>query len=462
MNEQLFEAYFREQLTPCEAEELKAVLRSEAGAKQFSEYAAERAQLKHAVNCIQTIEPLPRPRVRLIRPLLAAAALFAVAFLITWAVRKAPQTGAEIARAPERHFLHVDAASQARPAELLAADLPVAAWVGGDVTFERDVEVRKLKEAQAIQPGSEIRTGEGGWARLQYPDAAILDVEAKSRIRVEKSKNKTRRVHLRKGRLRFDLSQQARGQEMRLRTKRGTATMRKTRAAVQASPDSVKLTVDEGFLLLDIPEYEAMTVSAGQRIAIETDEIGKFKTERNQAKRVSLKKMEPEVIDDFERGRSWTVPRGSRDVTIRRSSEVARSGSHSLRVRIDDSPDRKLRETIVEREWMLDPEATGFRFWVYPKKLQDRVILELLLREADGDVWLCDKSLLSKFRRGRWIKRSARLPGAGNKHRCVEKNGDGVFDPSGIDETFFRFTTGRAETVVFLDDFSFLVPPMEE
>jgi WD40 repeat protein len=232
---QLIEAHLESRLSPGEAAELSAELvRSPEARRKFWEVAQTHALLfdlvaEGAGRQLARAEARPRPR----RPLRrwwgwvsAAAASLLVAVAAWW-------------------LLSPGATRDGRDALAVLSDLH------GDVQVLIGETVQRALPGMKVRPGEEVRTGEGGAARVAYLDSSDLLLGPDTAVRLlspdqDQPREGRKRVFLVKGEVRARVAPQPGGKKMLVRTEQGDLLATSARFSWASREGEARIELEEG------------------------------------------------------------------------------------------------------------------------------------------------------------------------------------------------------------------------
>ncbi len=180
------------------------------------------------------------------------------------------------------------------PTSALAAALFLALWVtrpAGEiepvgtlgtvtagVTIHRGKETLLAKTGVALLPGDRVHVGDGGQARIEYPDKTALQLDQRTDIRLPSGGSATssigKRVHLVWGRVTAEVAKQPSGRPMVFTTPNAQAVVLGTVLTLEFTPTAIatRLDVSEGLvgftdvdsrLLVEVPTGHFATVAEG-------------------------------------------------------------------------------------------------------------------------------------------------------------------------------------------------------
>lgn len=373
MSQELFEKYLQDRLSEAEQRELSAILASEKGSREFSEFAREWALLADVSKALASHAAGGTTKIKLRRvgggsPArgvwwaagLAAAVLFMVGVFAATrpaAPRQVPsepvaerQVPTPLPPEPERRPPAPERLVMPRPPEPEAPRVPAPApripevkpppvpapekppvppappkgapekptivalakvdRVIGPVTLVSPDGRRALKAGQDLLPDQGLETGPRALVSVRYPDETRFDLSADSAIeRLSDPKGKL--VQLSRGTLSVTAAKQPAGRPMTIRTPHAEATVLGTQLSLIVTADSTRLEVREGKVRLTRADNVSIDVSAGHMAVV--------------AKGVKLESKVLVVTGHFQDG-LWPTP------AYAGTSDTCVSGAEPLRV----------------------------------------------------------------------------------------------------------------------------------
>ncbi len=258
MSEELFEKYFREELTPGEAAGLKSLLESGLEAqKRFTDFLQERSLLIRVCGRKREEARAPassaarrRPSVRRPTPsvawwigLVAAACLAVVTGTVLYNMREA-------GRMPEKILARIET-------------------FGGAVRVTRQGSVVTVEAGLVLVSGDHVATGAGESCVIRYEgEDTRVTVGRVSELRVgEDAEGK--HIGLRKGEIDLDAAPQPLGKPMTITTRHARVEIMGTRLTVCADDTSTRVDVVSGLVqVTDLADGAVSRLAAGDHLTV--------------------------------------------------------------------------------------------------------------------------------------------------------------------------------------------------
>jgi hypothetical protein len=307
---------------------------------------------------------------------------------------------------------------------------------------ERTVRLA-LKDDLAIRSGDRLETGTVEQINVRYEnEATALEVGSRT-IAVFGEEDGAKRIALERGSVQADVAPQPQGKPLVFTTPQASAEVLGTRLVLSSRDDASCLAVTHGKVMLSGKQER-------KRVLVSTGEYAVAGTyEPLEARMLAPAPGCCRLIEDNERGLTWSGVPWSDPVSVLASNAHAASGTSAVRLEYRHRPqDMGGRGYgMISHPLALTPDDRFICTRVYVERTETPAILNALFMLKDGGGWFMRDVRLTRRPAGTWF--TFVVPVQTPKKKNNEVGGD-RYDPAQVVSVQFSIFGGSA--TVYLDD----------